>query len=277
MKTAECQIIPSEEAKKLFFNHKKPEYREIGRNVGQYTKIFDGKNYGFKTFYSIVCPPRFTKLPEISELFFYGFARMKIGRFWGLVSARGEDILKAEFDEIHIYHDDSINITAVLIGKNDLFGLYVPEKNLFTEIKYTDFELHEKYIITSSNEFQGILLYDGTEVFKPEHVCVEQFYDLFLATNTSGKKVLNSPNWLEKSAEADEFYPPMNGGIKARLCKNYAMLDFETGKNITQFLYKDLTNFSRAGFAIVKDGISIKCKFIDREGKIHTNIKWTNG
>ena len=274
---AECQIISNEEGKRVFFNRKgnmkRPDFVRIGHKVGPYTKTktFDEKKYGFMTTHRNVCPPRFTELPEISELFFYGFARMKIGKFWGLVSANGYDILKAQYEGIYIYHDDILDRTVVILEKNGLYGLYIPYENIVTEIKYTDFELKDEYIITFSNELQGILLYNGTELFKPENVKVEYFYGLFLATKSSGKKLLNSPNWSNESVQADEFYSPMHGGIRARICKNYAMLDLNTGRNITQFLYKEMTNFDRAGFAVVKDGL--KCKLLDRDGNIRTNFR----
>ena len=234
-------------------------------------KTFDGEKYGFMTFHSNVCPPRFTKLPKISELFFYGFARMKIGEFWGLVSSSGKDLLKAEFDEIYIYQDTEVDKTVVVVGKNELYGLCIPESNLITEIKYTDFDLKEGYIITFSKELKGILLYDGTEVFEPQYKEVEEFYGMYMATKVAGKKVLNTPKWSRESADADEFYPPVRGGIKARICKSWAMIDAETGRNLTQFIYRELTNFDSNGYAYVRDGFGLSVKKIDRNGTEFAN------
>lgn len=264
------RIIPVGDGKKVFFNrengYRSPEYQGISKNIGPYMKTFDGEKYGFMTFHSDVCPPRFTKLPKLSELFFYGFARMKIGEFWGLVNSDGKDILPAQFDEIYIHQDTDVDKTVVVVGKNGLYGLCIPESGLMTETKYTDFDLKEGYIITFSKELKGILLYNGTEVFEPQYKEVEDFYGMYMATKTSGKKVLNSAKWLRESADADEFYPPVRGGIRARICKSLAMVDAETGRNITQFIYRELTNFDSNGYAYVRDGFGLGVKKIDRNG-----------
>ena len=270
MITNNFQIIPVGDGKKVFFNrtnnYKSPAYRKISRIVGQYMKTFDGELYGFMNIHRDICPPRFTSLPDISELFFYGFARMKIEKLWGLVSSSGYDILKAQFDEIYIHYEVALDKTVVIVGKNGLYGLCIPENNLITEIKYTDFELKQEYILTFSNELQGILLYDGTEVFEPVYTEVEEFYGMYMATKPSGKKILKSMQWLKESAEADEFYPPVRGGIRAKICKSFAMIDAETGRNLTQFIYRELTNFDGNGYAYARDGLGISAKRIDRKG-----------
>lgn len=271
MTTRKYQIIPVSAQRVILFNRetnfKSPAYKRIGPKVGPYMKTFDGHHYGFMTIYRDVCPPRFSKLPEISEIFMFGFSRMQVNGKWGLVNSDGYDMLSAEYDEVYIISED-----IVIVGNNGLYGLFYPNTGIITEIKYTDFEMQDGYILTFCNVLQGILLYDGTEVFEPAYKKVKSFYGMFLATTLKGKQVLNSSRWREKSSEADEFYPPVNGVLRARNCKYYAFIDEGTGKNITMYKYRDAADFNPMGFAYVKDGL-FRLKMVDYEGKEHSNFK----
>lgn len=269
------EIIPDGEGKKIFINfdtaYRSPAYLEIGRNLGQYMKTFDGEKYGFMTFHRDVCPPRFTDLPNISELFFYGFARVQIGKFWGLVSDDGREILKAKYDYIYIFSEDLLDSTIVILKRNNLYGLYIPAKHFITEVKYSNFILKKGYIKTLSACCQGILLYNGTQIFNTEYKQVENFHGMYMATKNSGKKVLKSTKWLKESAEADEFYQPVSGVLKARLSNKFALINADTGENITQFRYCELTNYDSNGYAYARDEIGGVVKKIDRNGMEHPN------
>jgi len=260
------QIITVGKNQQVFFNkdqnYRSPVYRIIGPKVSQYLRTFDGEKFGFMTIHRNVCPPRFSRLPNIADLFFYGFAIMQVGEGWGLVNHNGYDLLEPKFDELYIYNED-----VVIVGKDGFYGLFFPNENILTDIKYTDFELKEDYILTFANELQGVLLYDNTEIFEPQYVKVEKFYDMFKATKQNGKQVLNSFKWRKPSTDADEFFPPKNGGLRARNGKVYALISEDTGNNITPFKYRAVEDYNEFGFALAKDGMLSVIKFVDKSGK----------
>lgn len=280
------KIIPVSKGKEMFVNfdtkRKSYSYAKIGPKVGQYLRTYDSGKFGFITILKDVCLPKYTSLPNIEELFFYGFARVQNSNGWGLVNSDGIEILKPQFEEIYIPTECHGNI--VIVGKTDeqecmRYGLYFPELNKITEIRYSDFDMKEGYIETElsscdtdgkeTRKYKGLLLYDGTEVFEPTYESVSVFYgDMFKATDFAGKQYLNSVNWMNMSVGADEFYEPVQGFIKVRNARYYAFINVKTGRNITTFKYRDAGRFNEFGFASVKDGIT--WKFIDTRGTEYT-------
>lgn len=282
----DIRILRASNNKVILFNFTKKwksnTYKKISQGPGYYRRTWDGEHYGFITIHNDVCPPKYRELPNVSELFFYGFARVSNDDgLWGLIDTSGFEMLSCEFDEIYIPAEYDGRV--VVIGKKQLYGLFFPETGVCTQVEYSDFELKEKYIETTFEYFEevvqsiskgkGLVLYDGTEIFSPDYANVSLFYDkeeMYIATRKDGKKEIFSRNW-EKPVIADEFFQPTEGFIKARNGKLYAFINQETGKNITRYKYRQAGLFNRLGFATVTDGIFYK--IIDTEGNEYVHFK----
>lgn len=242
-------------------------YNSIGPNVNIYFRTRCADRFGFITIHKDVCAPKYLKIPKISELFFYGFARVQGDEGWGLVDADGYEILETKYRQIYIYNEE-----IVIFGNSGLYGLFFPATGIKTEAKYTDCELRDTYIITFSNEGKGVLLYNGMEIFEPKYANVALFSkSIFEATKQNGNELLNSTKWERTSTEADDFATPVRGFIKARHGNLYAFIDEKTGKNICQFKYRETSDFNDLGFAYVRNGYSIQ--MLDKAGKEHSKFK----
>ena len=249
----------------------KKRYDWVGKRIGRYHPVsLKGKRGIIEAFSGKeICPPICKTLPNLFELFRFSIIRFEVEEGWGVMNSRGKIEVKPNYSGAWILEKGE-NHTAIveLISYESKKALYFPLSGVLTKAKFTGFKFYEKYIETTSNDGNGILFYDGFELFEPCYNEVRPIFDgssIFVASK-KGKKILNERHWSGPSTPADTFYPPINGRIRAVNGTRMAYLDTYTGANVTKFIFIDGTDYTSQRYAKVELPQN-NWYFIDYNGK----------
>ncbi len=165
---------------------------------------------------------------ETVKKFWDGHAKIRKGELWGLINAKGEVVIPAEYEEVGTY-----NTNGVWGKKGSDFGVFVNGR--FTPVsdatKIWDFKASSDLTYAQKDEKIGFINNKGEWVIEPS-------FDKVRAFSNGLAPVLKDKKW---------------GYIN------------EKGEQVIDFEYKDAETFSADGLAPVKEKL---WGFIDKSGKL---------
>lgn len=234
--------------------------------------------------YDVLSPSKYNELQQKYsqfENFESGTSRVKAQSGWGLINAKGKEILKAEYDTIHpLVHNFR------LVKKTSKYGLINKEGKATIQCKYDDcmsyldngvfaFQINGKWGFVSCNDeimvqfkydsfrqiedsvfvgkingYQGLFDYKDNAIIKPEYdkILYRPFRssgNVSYAQKGDNFAIINSKNKVVSKCEYSDWAIPYGEyiTIKSFMHDRFCLVNWETGEVAIPYGYEELGDY----------------------------------
>lgn len=224
------------------------------------------------------------------EDFESGLSRVRAQSGWGLINAKGKEIVKSEYDTIypliHNYriaqkagkygllnhmgklsilckYDDCreyLNNGVFAFQLNGKWGFVSGNDEIRVQFKYDDlFQIEDSVFVAKINGYEGLFDFEGKTIIKPEYdrILYKPFRvsgGVSYAKKGGNYAIINSKNELVSKCEYSDFSIPHGSyiTIKSFLHDRFCLVNWETGEVTIPYGYEELGD--------VEEGVLYACK-----------------